>query len=313
MPITVSVDSPIKLKTSDTSPSSTNLPSGSIALENESGRLKIYGNISGTVISTPGEATTSTAGYMSAADKIKLNGIAAGANAYTHPTYTSRSSGLYKITVDGTGHVSAVTAVAKSDITALGIPGSDTNTTYSAGNGLTLTGTTFAVNTSYATTGKNYAVRRDSTSGGLYVNVPWTDTNTVYTHPSYTAHSTGFYKFSNDATGHVNAVTAVTKSDITSLVGKATSSSLGLIQTGYSTSGKNYAVVLDGSNNAYVNVPWTDTNTTYSAATSSRLGLVRIGYSPSGNNFAVQLNGSNQMYVNLNDLDINVTLVTTTI
>lgn len=38
---------------------------------------------------------------------------------YTHPTYTSKSSGLYKITVDGTGHVSATAAVAKGDIPAL--------------------------------------------------------------------------------------------------------------------------------------------------------------------------------------------------
>ena len=45
---------------------------------------------------------------------------------YTHPTYTARSAGLYKITVDGTGHVSAVTAVAKADITGLGIPAQDT-------------------------------------------------------------------------------------------------------------------------------------------------------------------------------------------
>lgn len=38
---------------------------------------------------------------------------------YTHPTYTSKTSGLYKITVDGTGHVSATAAVAKGDIPAL--------------------------------------------------------------------------------------------------------------------------------------------------------------------------------------------------
>lgn len=43
-------------------------------------------------------------------------------NRYTHPTYVSRASGLYKTTVDGTGHVSAVTVVQKADITALGIP-----------------------------------------------------------------------------------------------------------------------------------------------------------------------------------------------
>ena len=67
---------------------------------------------------------------MSAADKTKLDGIASGANAYSHPTYTAKSSGLYKVTVDSTGHVSAATAVAKADITGLGIPGSDT--TYGA-------------------------------------------------------------------------------------------------------------------------------------------------------------------------------------
>lgn len=66
------------------------------------------------------------------AEKSKLAGIAAEANKYTHPAYTSRSSGLYKMTVDATGHVSAVSAVTKADITALGIPGQDTNTTYNA-------------------------------------------------------------------------------------------------------------------------------------------------------------------------------------
>lgn len=60
-------------------------------------------------------------------DKIT---IAATDTVYTHPTYTSKTSGLYKITVDGTGHVSGATAVVKSDITGLGIPAQDT--TYSA-------------------------------------------------------------------------------------------------------------------------------------------------------------------------------------
>lgn len=43
----------------------------------------------------------------------------------------------------------------------------------------------------------------------------------------------------------------------------ASASVLGGILIGYSTSGRNYAVLLDGSGKAYVNVPWTDTNTTY--------------------------------------------------
>ena len=66
---------------------------------------------------------------MIASDKVKLDGIETGANKYVHPTYASHDSGLYKITVDTKGHVSATTAVSKADITALGIP--STNTTYS--------------------------------------------------------------------------------------------------------------------------------------------------------------------------------------
>lgn len=68
--------------------------------------------------------------------------IAAKDTVYTHPTYTSKSSGLYKVTVDGTGHVSATTAVSKSDITALGIPGQDTtySTATQSDNGLMSSG-----------------------------------------------------------------------------------------------------------------------------------------------------------------------------
>ena len=79
---------------------------------------------------TYGDATQSAHGLMTAADKTKLDGIATGANKYVHPSYTAKSAGLYKVTVDASGHVSAATAVAKADITALGIP--STNTTYSA-------------------------------------------------------------------------------------------------------------------------------------------------------------------------------------
>ena len=49
--------------------------------------------------------------------KIKING--AETTVYSHPTYTSKTSGLYKITVDATGHVSATAAVAKADLTGI--------------------------------------------------------------------------------------------------------------------------------------------------------------------------------------------------
>ena len=139
-------------------------------------------------------ATQSTNGLMSAADKTKLDGIAENANNYTHPSYTARASGLYKVTVDGTGHVSAATAVAKSDITALGIPESDT--TYSAA-------TTSAEGLMSAAD----KTKLDGVTAGA----------NKYTHPSYTARASGLYKVKVDSTGHVSAATAVTKSDITAL------------------------------------------------------------------------------------------------
>lgn len=48
------------------------------------------------------------------------------------PYATTEEAKTYADTGDTTGHVSAATPVTKADITALGIPGSDTNTTYAA-------------------------------------------------------------------------------------------------------------------------------------------------------------------------------------
>ena len=145
---------------------------------------------------TYGAATESVNGLMSAADKKKLDGVATGANAYTHPGYTARSSGLYKITVDSTGHISDVTAVTKEDITALGIPGQDTNTTYGA-----------------ATESANGLM---SAADKKKLNGVAVGAN-AYSHPGYTERSSGLYKITVDGTGHVSSVTAVTKDDITAL------------------------------------------------------------------------------------------------
>ena len=60
------------------------------------------------------------------AEKNKLATIAEGANKYVHPVYNKQPSGLYKIAVDLTGHVSGVWPVRKDDIVALGIPAQDT-------------------------------------------------------------------------------------------------------------------------------------------------------------------------------------------
>ncbi len=67
-------------------------------------------------------ASASAAGFMSAADKQKLDGVAAGANNYAHPAYTGRTGapaanqtpafgGTFSITQpvsDGNGHITAM-------------------------------------------------------------------------------------------------------------------------------------------------------------------------------------------------------------
>lgn len=58
---------------------------------------------------------------FSQTEKTKLSGIEEGANKYTHPSYTERTKGLYKITVDATGHVSAVEEVSVASTTADGL------------------------------------------------------------------------------------------------------------------------------------------------------------------------------------------------
>lgn len=73
--------------------------------------------------------TNTESGVMTGAQKVKLDGIEAKANNYTHPSHTAAATtkedaGLYKVIVDDLGHVTKTTAVDKNDITALGIPGS---------------------------------------------------------------------------------------------------------------------------------------------------------------------------------------------
>lgn len=144
------------------------------------------------------EATETTAGLMPPSAVTKLKGIDEGANKYTHPTHTARASGLYKITVDSLGHVIAVSAVQKSDITNLGIPSS--NTTYglasASSNGL-MSSTQYSKLSGIESGANKTTV--DSTLSGtsanpvqnkvLYVALPWEYYATFYV-DSWTTAST---------------------------------------------------------------------------------------------------------------------------
>lgn len=134
-------------------------------------------------------------------------------NNYVHPAGSapSKASGFYKFSTDSTSHVASVTAVAKSDITALGIPGQDT--TYG--------------NATQSTSGLMSAADKTKLDGIS------TGAN-KYVHPTGEAanKTLGLYKIATDATSHVKQVTAVTKKDITDLGIADTGSTLRLVYLG---------------------------------------------------------------------------------
>ena len=72
-------------------------------------------------LADPDVATTENNGLMSAADKAKLDGIEAGANNYTHPTYDAKQAGLYRISVDNTGHVATADKMTSEELIAEGV------------------------------------------------------------------------------------------------------------------------------------------------------------------------------------------------
>lgn len=156
----------------------------------------------------------------------------------------------------------------------------------------------------YSDNGRNYAVELDS-SGKAYVNVPWTDTNTIYN--VATTGANGLMSSSDkskldgiqagaDAVSFSRSLSSGTKIGTININGAdtdiyaptagepvrygiATSTTLGLVKIGYPESGKNYPVELNSSNQMYVNVPWTDRNTTYSAGAGLSLsgGVFSLG------------------------------------
>lgn len=129
--------------------------------------------------------------HFTASERTKLAGIATAANKYTHPVSAAgaKTSGLYKIATDVTGHVTGAAAVTKADITGLGIPGA--NTTYSTGTastaGLTKlytatgTGTDGTMTRSAITSALNGKATSGHTHRGFFTTITGTNSNSVLT------------------------------------------------------------------------------------------------------------------------------------
>ena len=185
----------------------------------------------------------------------------------------------------------------------------NSDTKYTAGAGLSLSGTEFSVKTGYTTSGNNRAVQVDS-NGNLYVTQK--DDNTTYS--AGTGLSLSGTQFSANlgytTSGNNRAVLAdsngklyVTQKDDNTTYTAGTGLSLSgtefSVKTGYTTSGNNRKVQADSSGNLYV--VQKDDNTTYTAGTGLSLSgtefSVKTGYTTSGNNRKVQADSSGNLYV----------------
>lgn len=160
--------------------------------------LFVRENGSNTAVQLKGGTGINISGINGAAT-ISLANTTVTAGTYGPSTDVSGANGnvikVPQITVDAQGRI---TSVIEKEYTSVDT-NTDTNTAHAhsnpANSGLKLTGTggtsgtvQYSVNTDFTTSAsaRKYKVEVDSTSGGLYVNVPWTDTNTD-TNTTYTA------------------------------------------------------------------------------------------------------------------------------
>lgn len=221
-----------------------------------SGNITITSTDTNTVYTLP-TATASVLGGVKVGSNITVSSgtisltkaNVTAALGYTPPTTdttyaqaTSSALGLVKIGYAESGKNYPVELNSSGQM-YVNVPWSDTNTTYSIATASTaglvkpisvITKPTLQGATT--TSGRYYSVQMSS-DGNMFVNVPWSDTNTTYA--------------------------------------QATASTLGLVKIGATgLSSKNYAVQLNSSGQMYVAVPWTDTNTTYALATTTTDGLM---------------------------------------
>lgn len=218
---------------------------------------KAYVNVPWTDTNTTyNVATASANGLMSSSDKSKLDGIQAGADAVSFSRSLSSGTKIGTINING----------VNTDIYA---PTAGEPVKYGVATSTTLG----LVRIGYPESGKNYPVELNS-SNQMYVNVPWTDSNTTY-----------------------SAGAGLSLSGTVFSLGKATPTTLGGVKvssteintvstvaaTTFGSQNRIYPVQLaypsgsagtDGNKVLSVYVPWE--NTTYSVVSTSKNGLVSM-------------------------------------
>lgn len=218
---------------------------------------KAYVNVPWTDTNTTyNVATTSANGLMSSSDKSKLDGIQASADAVSFSRSLSSGTKIGTININGTN----------TDIYA---PTAGEPVKYGVATSTTLG----LVRIGYPESGRNYPVKLNS-SNQMYVNVPWTNSNTTY--------SAGTGLRLSGTTFSLEKATPTTLGGV-----KVSSTEINTISTVAATifgpQNRIYPVQLaypsgsagtDGNKILSVYVPWE--NTTYSRVSTSKDGLVSM-------------------------------------
>ena len=165
----------------------TNLAAGEVAIN--STNKKVWVGTNGT---TAGQVLVFDHSLYSTDLSDNDTTYTAGAGLFLSGTVFSHNDTSSQSSIDGTGrqYIQDVTLDTYGHVTGLGVATetlTNTDTTYSAGTGLSLSGTTFNMNAAgngvrggvklgYTESGQFYPVEAHNTSEKLYVNVPWQNT-----------------------------------------------------------------------------------------------------------------------------------------
>jgi hypothetical protein len=209
---------------------------------------------------------TATSVELNQLDGVTLGSLAS-LSSVNAATITDNSVGAAELNVVGNG---TATQFLRSDADGSftwAVP-TDTNTTYSVGSGISLSGTTFSV----------------AAGGGLTqtaTGLSHTDTSSQASVDN--SNGTVIQDVFLDTYGHITGIgsTNLDSRYNNYSLPSGTSSVRGGFKIGYSENGKNYPVEVL-SEQMFVNVPWTDANTTYSAGSGISLSSTTFSVAAGG-------------------------------
>lgn len=182
------------------------------------------------------------------------------------------TAGFLKLKYDAQGHITGTSAVTKADITGLGIPSSDTNTTY------TLSG-------AYGTNSNTWVTTLTPSSGSATTSTVPTASTSVY----------GITKLSS-ATNSTSTALAATASAVKSAYDLANGKSTVSFTASLTSGTKVGTIVIDGTPTDLYCQTNTDTKVTQSNSTTANFRPLMLGYTNTTTVADLAATVTNQIY-----------------